>query len=58
MADLRVTTTGGVDTVVGGGVAIVEDDWTASGLYGCSADGHLEVTIGTESVSVPITCTG
>jgi Ca2+-binding RTX toxin-like protein len=48
---------GGVDLAAGASVAIVGDDWTATGLYGCSADGYLEVTIGSKSVRVPITCT-
>jgi hypothetical protein len=33
------------------------EPWTAQGLYGCSADGYLKVTIGSKSVRVPITCT-
>jgi hypothetical protein len=41
----------------GAGVSISGDDWTAQGLYGCSADGYLKVTIGSKSVKVPITCT-
>ena len=48
---------GGVGTVAGAGVSISGDDWTATGLYGCSDNGFLKVTIGTESVRVPITCT-
>jgi Ca2+-binding RTX toxin-like protein len=48
---------GGVNLAAGAGVVIVEDTWTAHGLYGCSADGYLKVTIGTKSVKVPITCT-
>ena len=48
---------GGVTIAAGAGVAIVGDTWTAAGLYGCSADGFLRVTIGSESVRVPITCT-
>jgi Ca2+-binding RTX toxin-like protein len=48
---------GGVTTTAGASVAIVGEDWTATGLYGCSADGHLKVTIGAKSVRVPITCT-
>jgi hypothetical protein len=30
---------------------------TAEGRYGCSANGYLSVTIGSQSVRVPITCT-
>jgi Ca2+-binding RTX toxin-like protein len=48
---------GGVSPVVGAGVVIVGDTWTAHALYGCSADGYLKVTIGSKSVRVPITCT-
>jgi Ca2+-binding RTX toxin-like protein len=48
---------GGVNLAAGAGVVIVEDTWTAHGLYGCSADGYLKVTIGSKSVKVPITCT-
>jgi Ca2+-binding RTX toxin-like protein len=48
---------GGVDLAAGAGVAITGDSWTATGLYGCSADGYLKVTIGSKSVRVPITCT-
>ena len=35
---------------------IVGDTWTAIGLYGCSDDGYLEVTIGSRSARVPINC--
>ena len=48
---------GGVDLAAGAGVTITGDDWTAQGLYGCSADGYLKVAIGSKSVRVPITCT-
>ena len=48
---------GGVSIAAGAGVSITGDAWTAAGLYGCSADGFLRVTIGSESVRVPITCT-
>jgi Ca2+-binding RTX toxin-like protein len=48
---------GGVTLAPGAGVSISGDDWTAQGLYGCSADGYLKVTIGSKSVKVPITCT-
>jgi Ca2+-binding RTX toxin-like protein len=48
---------GGVDPVVGAGVAVTGDNWTATGLYGCSADGYLQVTIGSRSVRLPVTCT-
>ena len=47
----------GVSLAAGAGVVIVDDTWTAAGLYGCSADGYLKVTIGSKSVRVQITCT-
>jgi Ca2+-binding RTX toxin-like protein len=48
---------GGVTLAAGAGVVIDGNDWTANGLYGCSADGYIKVTIGSKSVRVPITCT-
>jgi Ca2+-binding RTX toxin-like protein len=48
---------GGVSLAAGAAVSTTGEDWTAAGLYGCSANGHLIVTIGTKSVRVPITCT-
>ncbi|MEK6326987.1 MAG: calcium-binding protein [Actinomycetota bacterium] len=48
---------GGVGTVGGAAVSTSEDAWIAAGVYGCSANGYLAVTIGSESVRVPITCT-
>jgi Ca2+-binding RTX toxin-like protein len=48
---------GGVETAAGAGANVTGDAWQAVGLYGCSADGFLRVTIGSESVRVPITCT-
>lgn len=48
---------GGVSTVAGASVSTSGDAWTAHGVYGCSANGYLLVTIGSESVRVPITCT-
>ena len=48
---------GGVNLAAGAAVAITGDTWTAAGLYGCSANGHLTVTIGSRAVRVPITCT-
>ena len=47
---------GGVTLAAGAGVSIVGDTWTAVGLYGCSDDGYLKVTIGARSVRVPINC--
>jgi Ca2+-binding RTX toxin-like protein len=48
---------GGVNPAAGAGVAISGENWTAAGLYGCTSDGYLQVTIGSRSVRVPITCT-
>jgi RTX calcium-binding nonapeptide repeat (4 copies) len=53
-----VTGRGGVSLAAGVGVSIQPNgDWTAAGLYGCTEAGFLRVTIGSESVDVPITCT-
>lgn len=49
--------TGGV--TLGGGPALSiqgSGDWEATGAYQCSSDGGLRVTIGSESVDVPVTC--
>jgi hypothetical protein len=52
------TVTGGGGVVaVGADVTISGSDWTAAGLYGCTADGFLRVTIGSEFVDVPVDCT-
>ncbi len=51
-----VTGGGGVTLAVGAGVSLSGQDWTATGLYGCTDDGFLTVTIGSESINVPITC--
>jgi Ca2+-binding RTX toxin-like protein len=51
-----VTGTGGV-TGLGASVVVTGPDWTAAGVYGCTADGALTVTIGAESTTVPIDCT-
>jgi hypothetical protein len=52
-----VTGGGGVSLAVGAGVNVNPDgSWTAAGLYGCTDDGFLTVTIGAKSVDVPITC--
>ncbi len=48
---------GGVNPGAGAGVAVTGENWTAAGLYGCTSDGYLQVTIGSRSVRVPITCT-
>jgi Ca2+-binding RTX toxin-like protein len=59
-----VTGTGGV-TGVGAGVIVTPEeglepkdaDWTATGVYGCTEDGALRVTIGDETLDVPVDCT-
>jgi len=60
-ADVLVgTVTGGGGVTLGVGVTLsIEADgsWTAAGVYGCSSDGFLRVSIGSEVVDVPITCT-
>jgi Ca2+-binding RTX toxin-like protein len=48
---------GGGVTAVGGSVTITGSDWSAGGVYGCTDDGFLRVTIGSEFVDVPVDCT-
>jgi Ca2+-binding RTX toxin-like protein len=50
-----VTGTGGV-VAIGTSVVISGTDWTAVGVYGCTSDGALRVTIGSESFDVPVDC--
>jgi len=52
-----VTGGGGVTVAAGAAVAVQGDEWTATGIYGCAGDGFLRVTIGPESIDVPVTCT-
>jgi RTX calcium-binding nonapeptide repeat (4 copies) len=52
-----VTGGGGVQPGAGAGVATSGEEWTAQGLYGCTDDGFLRVTIGSKHVDVPIDCT-
>jgi hypothetical protein len=47
---------GGVTLAAGAGVVVVDDDWTATGFYGCTADGFLKVSIGAKSVRLPVSC--
>lgn len=54
---LGTVTGGGGVLAVGANVTITGSDWTAAGLYGCTADGFLRVTIGSEFVDVPVDCT-
>jgi hypothetical protein len=54
-----VTGVGGVNSVTGVALAIVppeNDDWVSSGSYRCGGPGFLRVTIGAESVDVPVSC--
>ena len=57
-ADATVGTVTGVGGVqaAGGSVTISGSDWTAAGVYGCTSDGALRVTIGSESTDVPVDC--
>jgi hemolysin type calcium-binding protein len=50
-------TGGGGVTAVGANVVTSGSDWTGGGVYGCNADGFLRVTIGSESIDVPVDCT-
>jgi Ca2+-binding RTX toxin-like protein len=66
-ADSLVGTVTGVDgvTALGAGVIVTpeeglepsESPWTAAGTYGCTKDGYLRVTIGSETLDVPVDCT-
>ena len=54
-----VTGAGGVNSVTGVALAIVppeNDDWVSSGNYRCSGAGSLRVTVGSESIDVPVSC--
>jgi Ca2+-binding RTX toxin-like protein len=48
---------GGGVTTLGGSLTTSGEEWSALGLYGCTADGYLRVTIGSESLDVPVDCT-
>jgi Ca2+-binding RTX toxin-like protein len=48
---------GGGVTTLGGSLTTSGEDWSALGLYGCTADGYLRVTIGSETLDVPVDCT-
>lgn len=56
-APLGTVTGGGGVTGLGAAVVVTGPDWTATGVYGCTADGFLRVTIGTESADIPVDCT-
>jgi Ca2+-binding RTX toxin-like protein len=54
-----VTGIGGVNSVTGVALVVIppeNDDWVSTGGYRCSGPGALRVTIGTESVDVPVSC--
>jgi hypothetical protein len=52
-----VTGVGGVTSVGGGGnVTVSGSSWTVAGGYACTSDGFLRVTIGSETVDVPVDC--
>lgn len=54
-----VTGVGGVNSVASVALAVIppeNDDWVATGTYRCSGTGALRVTIGTESLDVPVSC--
>lgn len=48
---------GGGVTTLGGSLTTSGENWSALGLYGCTADGYLRVTIGSETLDVPVDCT-
>jgi hypothetical protein len=48
---------GGGVTTLGGSLTASGENWSALGLYGCTADGYLRVTIGSESLDVRVDCT-
>jgi hypothetical protein len=54
-----VTGTGGVSSLSGVAIAVIpaeNDDWIATGNFRCTGPGALRVTIGAESVDVPVSC--
>jgi Ca2+-binding RTX toxin-like protein len=53
----EVTGGGGVTNVVGGAGSLMPPAWDALGGYSCTAAGFLRITIGSESVDVPVPCT-
>jgi len=56
-APLGTVTGGGGVTALGAGLTISGSDWTAAGVYGCTADGFIRVNIGSKSAEVPVDCT-
>jgi Ca2+-binding RTX toxin-like protein len=47
---------GGVTSVVGLALSISPPNWDAVGIYQCTGPGFITVTIGSESVTVPVPC--
>jgi Ca2+-binding RTX toxin-like protein len=47
---------GGVTNVVGLALSISQPNWDAVGIYQCTGPGVITVTIGSESVDVPVPC--
>ena len=56
-SEFGTITGGGGVTAVGGNVVTTGTNWTGGGSYGCTADGFLRVSIGSESIDVPVDCT-
>jgi hypothetical protein len=54
---LGTVTGGGGVTTLGGSLTTSGEEWSALGLYGCTADGYLRVTVGSEQLDVPVDCT-
>ena len=51
-----VSGSGGAQLAAGAAFAPTGGEWTARGEYGCNADGTLVVSIGEETVRVPVNC--
>lgn len=54
-----VTGVGGVGSLSGVALAVIppeNDDWVSAGSYRCSGPGFLRVTIGAETLDVPVSC--
>jgi hypothetical protein len=47
---------GGVTNVTGGAGSLIPPNWDAFGGYTCTSAGFVRVTIGSESVDVPVSC--
>jgi hypothetical protein len=52
-----VTGGGGAQLSGGAAVSVNAPEWSASGAYGCTADGYLRVAIGSRQIDVPVDCT-